>query len=50
MKGCYEALLIHTLLYILLDFRVAYAASISEHLTIRLKSVCAFGRDRIKWQ
>ena len=37
MKGCYEALLIHvhTLLYLPLDFRVAYAASISEHLTIR---------------
>ena len=31
MKGYYEALLIHTLLYLPSDFRVAYAANISEH-------------------
>ena len=35
MKGCYDALLIHTLLYLPSDLRVAYAANISEHLAIR---------------
>ena len=35
MKECYEALLTYTLLHLHLDFRVAYAANISKHLTIK---------------
>ena len=35
MRHCSYMLYIDTLLYLLLDFRVAYATNISEHLTIR---------------